>query len=122
MFTRTTSTLAMIAIVFTTTAVFAQSSREQGPSNRHQGSMHQRGPGGPPDGHPPHPLMDALDSNNDGVLSTQEIDAATQALRSLDRNQDGELSFDELAPKHPGRDRSSQRNRRRPERPGQPNS
>ncbi len=44
------------------------------------------------------PLMTALDKNQDGELSTEEIAGAVEALRTLDKNQDGKLSADELRP------------------------
>ena len=51
----------------------------------------------PPDGfRPPSPLIDALDSNEDGEISASELKNAARALRSLDRNRDGQLSYDEI--------------------------
>ena len=38
----------------------------------------------------------ALDSDGDGVLSTQEMENATKALQALDKNGDGKLTADEL--------------------------
>jgi Ca2+-binding EF-hand superfamily protein len=49
-------------------------------------------------GMPPNVLFAALDKNNDGVLSADEIDAAPASLRTLDRNGDGRLTEDELRP------------------------
>jgi len=59
------------------------------------GGRFRRGPGGfppPPGFH----LMSALDRNNDGKLSTSEVDDAVNALKKLDKNQDGKLSADEI--------------------------
>ena len=45
-----------------------------------------------------HPLLKALDANNDGLVSTSELSRAPQALRELDKNKDGVLSTDEMRP------------------------
>jgi len=67
-------------------------------------------PGRPPerDGErpppPPHPIFEALDTDHDGVLSPEEIRAASESLRKLDRNGDGKVTRDELRPHDaPGR-------------------
>jgi hypothetical protein len=41
----------------------------------------------------------ALDTNRDGQISAEEIEAAPAALKKLDRNGDGKLTRHEL---HPG--------------------
>ena len=61
------------------------------------------GPGGPGEGpgrRPPVmlPIIAALDANHDGVIDAKEIDNAPAALRTLDKNNDGQLSMDELRP------------------------
>lgn len=65
------------------------------------------GPGGPggPDGFrpPPHPLEQALDTDGDHQLSAKEIENAAAALKTLDKNEDGKLSEDELRPRFGGR-------------------
>jgi hypothetical protein len=40
-------------------------------------------------------LVEALDVNRDGVLSSEEIKMAAQRLKTLDRNGDGKLSQQE---------------------------
>ncbi len=44
------------------------------------------------------PLMIALDIDKDGTISKEEIENAVVALRTLDKNQDGKLTEDELRP------------------------
>lgn len=64
----------------------------------------QRGPGGPqggpPGGFPRQPpdfhLMTALDADQDGKISSQEIENAISALKKLDKNKDGKLSATEI--------------------------
>ncbi len=67
---------------------------------------------GPPDGNrppgegrrhrpPPMPLIGALDANHDGVISAEEIANAPAALRTLDKNGDGQLTKDEYMPPPP---------------------
>ncbi len=51
---------------------------------------------------PPSPVIGALDANHDGVIDTQEIAHAPEALRSLDRNNDGQLTPDEYLPPREG--------------------
>jgi len=65
------------------------------------------GEGGRPEGGPGHhgppPIIAALDANADGVISASEIEGAVAALKTLDKNEDGELSMEELRPKRSGR-------------------
>ena len=59
---------------------------------------------------PPSPLFAALDVNHDGVIDASEIANASAALKTLDKNGDGQLTKDEMCPQHP----SGQRDDRRP--------
>lgn len=67
------------------------------PGDRPQGDN----PQGPPQGedHPlrrPPPIVDALDGDHDGKLSTEEMKGAGDALKALDKNEDGELTGEEM--------------------------
>jgi len=58
------------------------------------------GPGGP--GHrPPPPVIAVLDANHDGVIDATEIANASKALLTLDKNDDGQLTREELRPPRP---------------------
>lgn len=59
---------------------------------------------------PPRPNMvfAALDTNHDGVVSADEIAHAAAALRTLDKNADGQLTEDEVRPQGFGRGRGRQ--------------
>lgn len=56
------------------------------------------GPGGPGGRRPVHPVMAAIDANEDGELSAEEIANAPAALKKLDKNGDGKLSDEETRP------------------------
>ncbi len=66
----------------------------------------QPGPGGGFPSGPfrpfPDPLREALDSNRDGSLDADEIAAAAESLKTLDKDGDGSLSGEELRPALPG--------------------
>ncbi|TWU24973.1 EF hand [Novipirellula galeiformis] len=57
------------------------------------------------------PILAALDADADGTISEEELDNASAALRKLDKNEDGSLTFDELRPQadFPGRSREGDR-------------
>jgi len=44
------------------------------------------------------PVIAALDANDDNVISEEEMENAPEALARLDKNEDGELTRDELRP------------------------
>ncbi|HEY1121400.1 MAG TPA: hypothetical protein VGE67_07350 [Haloferula sp.] len=59
---------------------------------------------GPPPGRPPHPplpVFEALNTDDDEKLSAEEIKAASESLLTLDTDGDGKLSKEELRPKPP---------------------
>ncbi len=43
-------------------------------------------------------LMRAIDANQDGALSAEEIAGAVEAIKKLDKNGDGQITKDELQP------------------------
>lgn len=59
----------------------------------------------PPRGHRPPPqvppILIIFDTDRDGVISEDEIAAASDALAKLDRNEDGQLTREELMPPPP---------------------
>lgn len=60
---------------------------------------------------PLHPLMTALDTDKDHEISAAEIQNASKALLTLDKNKDGKLSRDELRPNFRGSQSGSRPNR-----------
>ena len=57
------------------------------------------GPGAPPGGFMRMlPVMVALDANDDGEISADEIKNASKVLLTLDKNKDGKLTEDEIRP------------------------
>ncbi len=49
------------------------------------------------------PILNALDTNHDGVISAAELAAADKSLLALDLNHDGEISADEMGVRPPSR-------------------
>lgn len=47
------------------------------------------------------PIIVALDTNSDGIISETEINNATAALKKLDKNKDGKLDASEMMPRPP---------------------
>ena len=60
-----------------------------------QGRPAQGGQGG---FRPPNPVMEAIDKNKDGTLSTEELKNAAKALATLDKNKDGKIDQEEMRP------------------------
>lgn len=58
---------------------------------------------GPRPPRPPAAGFSALDLDRDGTVSAQEIAAAAASLRKLDKNNDGQITEDELRPTRPPR-------------------
>ena len=55
-------------------------------------------------GFPPLPVLQALDTNRDGEISSDEIANAVKALKSLDKDRNGKLTMEELMPARGQRD------------------
>jgi hypothetical protein len=91
------SIILALALAVSTWAAYGQPS----------GDQPDQGPGGPPpDGEhhrhrPPSPLVKALDANGDGIIDAKEIANAAAALKTLDTNNDGQLTPDEFMPPRP---------------------
>ncbi|QDU49179.1 hypothetical protein [Gimesia panareensis] len=78
--------IAFVAIAgLITTGVSSQQPRGRGDHGCQQG-------GGPP----PDPYMVLFDTDQDGRISSEEMDQSAVALKKLDRNQDGSLTREEL--------------------------
>lgn len=50
------------------------------------------------------PMMVALDADGDGQISAEEIEKSAARLKTLDKNQDGKLTEEELRPNFEGRE------------------
>jgi Ca2+-binding EF-hand superfamily protein len=70
-----------------------------GGEGRPGGDGPMRRPGGP--GMRVNPLMRALDLNQDGELSAEEIEKAATSLKTLDKDGDGKLAAEEMRPPPP---------------------
>jgi hypothetical protein len=69
-----------------------------GPPPEEDGDKPARGPR-----RPAPPLLTALDADEDGELSAEEIDESPESLAKLDTNEDGEITPRELKPARPPR-------------------
>jgi hypothetical protein len=92
--------LAMLAIV---SPVFFACAQDDGPPPGGPGGQDGEG-GGRHHRPPPLPLVTALDANHDGVIDANEIANASAALKTLDKNGDGQLTEDEYLPPRPAGD------------------
>ena len=68
------------------------------------GGFSERGQGGRGGSRPPNPVMEALDKNKDGTLSTEELKNAAKALATLDKNKDGKIDKCREGTCHPGQE------------------
>ena len=91
------TSLVVAILIAGSAAIALAQGQEQQPSG-----PPRRGPGGPEGGRrPPPPLIAALDLNRDGIISADEIAKASESLKKLDKNGDGQLTRDELRPSRP---------------------
>lgn len=72
----------------------AQENDTQGAGNQNNQNDERKGP-------PPSRLVLVLDADHDRVISAEEIAASSDALETLDKNADGELTRDEFARPRP---------------------
>lgn len=98
----------LILCTFVCGSVMAQpperEGRRRGPGARGAGGPGAGGPGG---GGPGAfmkmiPVIAAIDANEDGTISSEEIANASAALKKLDKNGDGKLTADEIMPQRGG--------------------
>ncbi|WP_442510944.1 EF-hand domain-containing protein [Novipirellula sp. SH528] len=71
---------------------------ERGGENRERGERGERGG----DRMRMIPVIAALDADSDGIISAKEIAGAVAALKTLDKNKDGQLTEDEMRPEFGG--------------------
>src|SRR5271167_2366645 len=105
---KNSSKLILAALALASAAWIANAQPSDGPPGDEQPPP--PGDGGPPGGpgprhhrFPPPAIIAVLDANHDGVIDADEIANASAALKTLDRNGDGQLTMDELLgpPPHP---------------------
>jgi hypothetical protein len=92
--------MKLITLLFAAslTTLAAQPMPPQGGNGqqRQQGGQQQGPPGGGHRPPPPPPIIGAIDADHNGVITSEEMQNATQALQSLDKNGDGQLTPDEF--------------------------
>ena len=105
--------LALLGVSATMTVLAQPPQEDRGPVGDRpdgpppEGRRGERGPdrpGGPGEpGRPPmpNPLVAALDKNGDHEISAEELLVATASLLTLDTNEDGKLTDDEMRPPRP---------------------
>ena len=57
---------------------------------------------------PPPPIIGVIDHDKNGVISSEEIKKASEALLQLDHNKDGQLTREEILPPPPNMQRGPQ--------------
>ncbi len=103
-FTTLAATCALACLAIATASADPGDERPDGPprgrphSGRPDGERGRGGFGHRRGGPPLIPLMKALDTDEDGEISTAEIENAAVSLKTLDKNEDGKLTHEELRP------------------------
>lgn len=82
-----------LIVAFAAIAASSSVAMAQPPQGGPPGGGHGGGPGGGPGGHP---ILGALDADQDHELSAEEIANASKALQALDKNGDGKLNEEDL--------------------------
>ena len=82
-------TISTLSLVFAATAFTALAQEAPAPAKKHDNAAPQARIAR-------HPLLSALDANKDGVIDAAEIANAPAALKTLDKNGDGQLTRDEI--------------------------
>ncbi len=93
--------LGTLTVGILTSWVFSAMAQPPGRPRPQQGRERGRGDMPPPP--PPSPLVEALDKDHDGTISSEELASAAESLKKLDKNGDGRLTEDELRPAGPPR-------------------
>ncbi len=98
--TTSKAVLTMVALGAAAWVATAQNGDDTATGNRPPRPEGQGRPGrgGP---RPVPPVIVVLDANQDGVIDATEIANASNALKTLDQNGDGQLTRDELRPPRP---------------------
>jgi hypothetical protein len=94
-------TAVVIALGISASALIAQDQPTGPGPGRGPRGPRPEGRGEPGGQRPPSPLIAVLDANQDGVIDANEIANASAALKTLDTNNDGQLTLDELRPARP---------------------
>lgn len=77
------------------------SAEENGRPQRPRSGPREGGPDGPGHKMPAPPVFAALDANHDSTISADELANASAALKTLDKNNDGQLTMEEIRPMPP---------------------
>ena len=97
---KTYQRLLVLATLVVAEIICAQPAPNTDGTGPGRGGPHRSGPGGPGRFHP---VLRALDADQDREISATEIANAAAALLTLDANRDGVVATAELRPPFPGR-------------------